>query len=103
MLRVTMTALLLGFALSGPVSAQTAAPAATTVDLSATPKIDAGPLARGANTLTEKQVERRLLRAGLSDISDLALDENGIWRGKAVRAGARLNVGVDRLGDISTQ
>jgi hypothetical protein len=102
MLRVAITAVLLSLALSGAVSAQTDAPAAT-VDLSGPAKINAGPLATGTNTLTEKQVQRRLMRAGLSNVSDLVLDENGIWRGKAERSGINLRIGVDRLGDISTQ
>ncbi len=94
--------MLLGFVLAGPVSAQTVAPAAA-VDLSSPPRVNAGPLATGSNTLTEKQVQRRLMRAGLSNVSDLVLDENGIWRGKAERSGINLRIGVDRLGDISTQ
>jgi hypothetical protein len=103
MLRVVLTALLLSFALAGAVSAQTDAPAAAAVDLSGPAKINAGPLATGTNTLTEKQVLRRLMRAGLSNVSDLVLDETGIWRGKAERSGINLRIGVDRLGDISTQ
>ncbi|ABD87435.1 hypothetical protein [Rhodopseudomonas palustris] len=101
MLRIALTVLLLSVAFPAAVSAQTAAPA--TVDLSGPPKINGGPLATGTNTLTEKQVQRRLMRAGLSNASDLVLDDSGIWRGKAERSGINLRVGVDRLGDISTQ
>ncbi|HEY0328014.1 MAG TPA: hypothetical protein VGC77_02870 [Rhodopseudomonas sp.] len=103
MLRIALTAALLGAALPGAAFAQSEAPAAAAVDLSAPPKINGGPLATGTNTLTEKQVQRRLLRAGLSNASDLVLDDSGIWRGKAERSGINLRVGVDRLGDISTQ
>jgi len=103
MLRIALTVVLLSVALPGAVSAQTADPAATTVDLSGPPKINGGPLATGTNTLTEKQVQRRLMRAGLSNVSDLVLDDSGIWRGKAERSGINLRVGVDRLGDVSTQ
>lgn len=95
-------AAVLGLVLIAPASGQSPAPAAK-VDLTSTPNIDAGPLVKGTNTLTEKQVRNRLLRAGLSDIADLVLDQDGIWRGRAVRAGATLSVGVDRLGDISTR
>jgi hypothetical protein len=102
MLRLIIIALLLGIAFSGAVSAQTAAPAAT-VDLTGPAKINVGPLATGANPLTEKQARRRLMGAGLSNVNDLLLDDKGIWRGKAERSGINLNVGVDRLGDISIQ
>ncbi|KIZ39317.1 MULTISPECIES: hypothetical protein [Rhodopseudomonas] len=105
MSRLAITAALLSLALAGPVCAQTAAPAAPAakVDLSGPAKINDGPLATGENTLTEKQAKRRLMRSGLSNVSDLVLDDKGIWRGRAERSGINLNVGVDRLGNLAIQ
>jgi hypothetical protein len=54
----------------------------------------------GANSFTRKQAKRRLLSFGFSDVGTLAKDDNGIWRGRAVRNGRKLSVAVDFQGSI---
>lgn len=60
-------------------------------------------LETGANSFTEEQARARLEGAGLASISALEQDDRGIWRGRAVFAGAPVNVGFDYRGNISAQ
>ncbi|WP_052710231.1 hypothetical protein [Azospirillum thiophilum] len=114
MLRKCLAALLFGSLLFGtvlPAAAQSpatqAAPAQSTpalplFDPANPPRIDAGPLAPGATAFTEAQARRWLMRAGMSNITDLMLGEDGIWRGQAERQGNLFPVSLDRNGDIAT-
>ena len=112
MLRATLTALVLAVSLAGVAGAQTPpavptpavpTPAVPTFDPANPPTVDAGPLLPGPTGFTETQARRWLLRAGLSNIADLELDGDGIWRGKAERQGNIVPVGLDHRGAISTQ
>jgi opacity protein-like surface antigen len=44
----------------------------------------AAPVA-GRNSFTEGQAKSKIDGAGYSNVSDLKKDDNGVWRGKAVR------------------
>ena len=57
-------------------------------------------LASGANSFTEGQARGRIEDAGFSDVSELRKDDNGIWRGKAVRNGSPTEVGLDFKGNV---
>ncbi|MBP2303190.1 hypothetical protein [Azospirillum picis] len=107
MLRKTLAALLFGLALAAtPSAGQSASPQSGPVlpvfDPENPPRIDAGPLAPGATAFTESQARRWLMRAGLSNIMDLTLGDDGIWRGQAERQGNVFPVSLDRNGDIAT-
>lgn len=54
----------------------------------------------GANSFTEAQVKTRLEAQGFTTVSGLTKDNDGIWRGKATKAGLGLNVSVDYQGNI---
>ena len=43
---------------------------------------------KGANSFTKGEARRRIERNGFTEVSGLAKDRNGIWRGRAKRAGA---------------
>ncbi|WP_375458678.1 hypothetical protein [uncultured Enterovirga sp.] len=58
-------------------------------------------LEKGANSFTEGQVKSRLEGAGFSNVTDLAKDGDGIWRGKAMRDGKSVSVGFDYKGNIA--
>ena len=60
-------------------------------------------LERGANSFTENQARTRLEGAGLSNVTELAKDDQGIWRGKAMRNGQSVTVGFDYKGNIGVQ
>jgi hypothetical protein len=61
---------------------------------------DAGAPLAGANSFTETQAKDRVLRAGFSDVSALAKDDKGIWRGTAMQDGKKVSVAVDFKGNI---
>lgn len=55
----------------------------------------------GASSFTEAQVKSRLEAAGYTNVTELRKDEQGIWRGKAMKDGRQVNVGVDFKGTIA--
>ncbi len=54
----------------------------------------------GANSFTEGQAKSRLEANGYSNIAGLKKDENGVWKGTAMNAGAKVDVSVDYRGNI---
>ena len=58
-------------------------------------------LESGASSFTEAQVRSRLEAAGYTNVTELRKDEQGIWRGKAMKDGRQVNVGVDFKGTIA--
>ena len=65
--------------------------------------VTASALEKGANSFTEGQAKSRLEGAGLSNVTDLKKDDDGIWRGKATRDGKSVTVGFDYKGNIAAQ
>jgi periplasmic protein CpxP/Spy len=59
-------------------------------------------LEAGSNSFTEGQARSRLEDAGFSNVTGLAKDEQGIWRGTAQLAGQTVTVGVDYKGNIGS-
>jgi hypothetical protein len=89
------TAALLG-ALASPALAQS-----TTSPLPAprAPVDTAAPLP-GANSFTEMQARQRAEEAGFSNVTGLVKDDQGIWRGSAMRAGAQQQIAIDYRGNV---
>jgi hypothetical protein len=56
----------------------------------------------GRNSFTEGQAKTKIEEAGYSDVSDLKKDDNGVWRGKAKKAGASANISVDFQGNVNS-
>jgi hypothetical protein len=98
-----VTALMLA---AGPAFAQpTAAPAPANpkpdtpaVTTQSAPK-PATPAA-GANSFTMNQAKSRIEAAGYADVTALAKDKDGVWRGKASKAGATHDVSLDYQGNV---
>jgi hypothetical protein len=63
-------------------------------------KTDAGAPLTGANSFTETQAKDRLLAAGYINVSALAKDVNGVWRGTGSDAGKSMKVAVDFKGNV---
>lgn len=61
----------------------------------------AGPLEHGANSFTEGQARSRLEAAGFTNLEGLRKDDNGIWRGRGMRAGQQVDVGLDYRGNVA--
>lgn len=69
----------------------------------ATPNVETQTLAApvpGANSFTQSQARERLESHGYSSVTDLTLDDEQIWRGKAVKNGVPVNVALDYQGNI---
>lgn len=88
-------------ALAGPTVAQPAAksdpqtPAVVTQD-----SVRPAAPAKGANSFTETQARTRISDAGFSDITALAIDNDGVWRGKATKRGTEHDVALDYKGNV---
>jgi len=57
----------------------------------------------GANSFTEAQARSRIEAAGFTQVANLRKQDDGIWRGQAMRGGMRVNVMLDFRGDVSAQ
>lgn len=55
----------------------------------------------GANSFTEGQAKSRIEAAGFTNVTALKKDDNGIWRGKASKAGTSSDVSVDFQGNVN--
>jgi putative membrane protein len=98
----TLTAVSL-FALSA--QAQTPTPAAPAPAVTtATPPVakvpDAGAPLPGSNSFTEAQATARIAELGYTNVSGLAKDSDGVWRGTATKDGKKTNFALDFKGNI---
>lgn len=59
----------------------------------------AAPVA-GANSFTEGEAKSRIEARGFANVTQLRKDEQGIWRGKAQRDGAAVDVALDFQGNV---
>jgi putative membrane protein len=57
----------------------------------------------GANSFTEAQAKDRMQTAGYADVSGLAKDDNGVWRGQATKDGKTVSVALDYQGNVTSQ
>lgn len=83
----------------GPVVAASETPRNEAVDTTPTSG-DAGPTA-GANSFTEAQARSAIEGAGYTAVGPLTQDANGVWMGKATKAGKEAAVSVDYKGAVT--
>jgi hypothetical protein len=57
----------------------------------------------GANSFTESQAKSRIEAGGYSNVTELKKDDNGVWRGKAMKDGKTSAVSVDFQGNVIAQ
>lgn len=60
-----------------------------------------GAPAAGANSFTESQAKSRIETNGFANVSGLAKDSQGVWRGKAMKGGQSVDVSVDFQGNVT--
>lgn len=65
---------------------------------SANRKVDA-PVA-GRNSFTEGEAKSRMEKMGFANISELKKDDNGVWRGRAMKDGKTVDVSLDYQGNV---
>lgn len=56
--------------------------------------------AKGANSFTQAQAKSRIEGMGFTNVTGLEKDKDGVWRGKAMKAGASHDVAVDYKGNV---
>ena len=49
------------------------------------------------------QNQSRIEKNGLSNVSGLAKDDSGVWRGKAMKDGQQVDVSLDYQGNVVTR
>jgi hypothetical protein len=57
----------------------------------------------GANSFTESQAKSRIEAGGYSNVTELKKDDNGVWRGKAMKNGESSAVSLDFQGNVIAQ
>lgn len=94
------TATALGVAMAAPALARVGAKNNAAIKSAHT--VNDGGARTGANSFTERQARAHIGHAGFSDVSTLAKNGDGIWRGSARRAGATVRVALDFKGNVTT-
>lgn len=84
------------------VDKDAAAASGNTNQAVATTSANAPAPAKGANSFTMGEAKRRIEKNGYSNVSDLAKDANGVWRGTAQKAGSSTTVWLDYKGNVGT-
>jgi hypothetical protein len=102
-MRVTLIAAALLSAVSMHAFAQTAATDGDTPAVATPDSKNATAPVEGANSFTESQAQERIAEAGFTDVSGLKLDDQGVWRGTAMKDGKSTPVGLDYQGNIVAQ
>jgi uncharacterized protein YdeI (BOF family) len=54
----------------------------------------------GRNSFTEGEAKSRIEKMGFSNVSNLKKDENGVWRGRAIKDAQTVDVSVDYQGNV---
>jgi hypothetical protein len=80
-----------------PANPDANTPAVTTPN---TPKNPNAPV-EGANSFTEGQARSRIEKAGYTNVSGLAKDAKGVWRGTASKGGKQVRVSLDFQGNVT--
>ena len=95
-----MAALLLSpAALAQPANPKANTPAVNTPN---SPPNPGAPVA-GANSFTEGQAKSRIESTGYTNVSGLRKDDQGVWRGRAMKDGRSVNVSLDFQGNVVAQ
>jgi putative membrane protein len=62
---------------------------------------NASGAAPGANSFTESQARSRIEGAGFANVTGLHKDNEGVWRGRAMRGGSAADVSLDYQGNVA--
>jgi opacity protein-like surface antigen len=57
----------------------------------------------GANSFTEGQAKSRIESNGFSNVTELRKDDQGVWRGRAMKDGRTVAVSLDFQGNVTSQ
>jgi hypothetical protein len=100
-----LTGALLAFVASGAVAQTTNPPAQKGPQNSAINKSDstnrqaAAPV-EGRNSFTEGEARSRIEKMGFANVNNLVKDDQGVWRGRAMKDGRQVDVSLDFQGNV---
>jgi hypothetical protein len=60
-----------------------------------------GKLSKGRNSFTQGEAGKRLGKAGYTHITQLQLDKDGLWQGRAKFNGRPVRVALDYKGNVA--
>ena len=83
--------------------AQSANNSGQTPAVSTSQKVNPDAPVKGANSFTKDQATSRIAAQGFTDVSGLMKDKDGVWRGKAIKQGATMDIAVDYQGNVTAQ
>jgi hypothetical protein len=86
-------------AIAQPVNRDANTPAVNTPN---SPPNPGAPVA-GANSFTEGQAKSRIESSGYTNVSELQKDDQGVWRGKAMKNGKSVSISLDFQGNVTAQ
>jgi hypothetical protein len=73
------------------------------MDIFKAASVDEGAPLEGANSFTEAQAKDRVMANGMAIPGAMTKDDQGIWRGTAMKDGKSVNVAVDYKGNVVAQ
>src|SRR3954464_11394573 len=92
-------AMITGTAMAQPANRDANTPAVNTPN---TPPHPGAPVA-GSNSFTEGQAKSRIESNGFANVSELRKNDQGVWRGKAMKDGKSVTVSLDFQGNVTAQ
>ena len=92
---------LLFAATSAFAQSQTPSTSQTTPAVSTSGENNPGAPVAGKNSFTESQAKSRIEKAGFTEVMDLKLDDQGVWRSSAKKDGKDVGVSVDFQGNVT--
>jgi hypothetical protein len=85
-----------------PSNGGTAAASGNSNQAVATTHANAPMPARGANSFTMGEAQSRIAKNGFTNVTGLAKDTDGVWRGHADKDGTNVAVWLDYKGNVGT-
>jgi putative membrane protein len=87
---------------SGTMGGGTAAASGNSNQAVATTNANAPMPAKGANSFTMSEASSRIAKNGFTNVTGLAKDADGVWRGHADKDGTNAAVWLDYKGNVGT-
>jgi hypothetical protein len=102
-MRLRLAGAILVLATASAVAQTTPAnPNAKTPAVATSSTVNPGAPVAGKNSFTESQAKSRIEAAGFTGVSGLMKDNDGVWHGKAMKAGTAAMVSLDYQGNVTT-
>jgi hypothetical protein len=87
---------------TAPMGSATAAATGDSNQAVATTHANAPTPAKGSNSFSMGEARSRIANNGFTNVTGLAKDTNGVWRGQADKDGTNVGVWLDYKGNVGT-